>query len=218
MQRAGATDGSNPMHGIICKAVETFLRVQYGDDVWRGAADASGCDVARFETVETYDADMMSDLISEAADALDTDASALLEDMGTWICTYPTLEPVRRLFRFSGSTFEEMLFGLDEVHERARMALPDLELPIYSLVEMGAGQYRVASTWSTPGAGSVLIGVLRAMADDYGVLAFLEFETGAEVNGQWAEIVSVATLDESFAAGREFLLGHAEPAAAGTAA
>lgn len=197
------------MHGIICKAVETFLSVQYGGDVFRSAAEAAGCEVRHFETVERYDDAMMTRLITEAADTLRTEPSALLEDMGTWICTHPPLEPVRRLFRFSGTTFQEMLFSLDEVHERARMALPDLEVPIYSLIEMEDGQYRVASTWVTPGAGSVLIGILRAMADDYGVLAFLEFETGAEVNGQWAEIVSVATLDDSFATPREFNLGTA---------
>ena len=210
------------MHGIICKAVETFLSVQYGEDAWRRAADAAGCDVRRFETVESYDDAMMADLIAEAADGIDTDPAALLEDLGTWLCTHPPLEPVRRLFRFSGSTFQEMLFSLDEVHERARLALPDLDVPIYSLIDLGDGQYRVASTWMTPGAGSVLIGILRAMADDYGVLAFLEFETGAEVNGQWAEIISIATLDDAFAAPREFSLGgspavQARPAIEGAA-
>ena len=197
------------MHGIICKAVETFLRVQYGHERWLEIAAEAGCEVRTFETVQAYDDAMMERVFDRAAEALGVDMSAMLEDLGTWICTHEPLEPVRRLFRFSGHSFEEMLFSLDEVHERAAMALPDLDVPIYSLIEMGAGQYRVASTWSVPGAGSVLIGVLRAMADDYGVLAFLEFETGAEVNGQWAEIVSVATLDEAFATPREFTLGGA---------
>ena len=197
------------MHGIICKAVETFLRVQYGPDRWHAIADAAGCEEETFETVRRYDDATMHRVMEAASEALGVEPSAMLEDLGTWMCTHPPLEPVRRLFRFSGHTFQEMLFALDEVHERAAMALPDLDVPIYSLIEMGGGQYRVASTWTTPGAGSVLIGVLRAMADDYGVLAFLEFETGAEVNGQWAEIVSVATLDESFAPPREFALGGA---------
>lgn len=197
------------MHGIICKAAETFLRAQYGPDRWAEIAALAECDVESFETVRSYDDRMMQQVFDAAATSLGVDVSALLEDLGTWICTHPPLEPVRRLFRFSGNDFEEMLFSLDEMHERAAMALPDLDVPIYSLIEMGAGQYRVASTWTAPGAGSVLIGILRAMADDYGVLAFLEFETGAEVNGQWAEIVSVATLDEAFATPREFALGGA---------
>ena len=58
-----------------------------------------------------------------------------------------------------------------------------------------------------PGTSAVLIGVLRAMADDYGTLAYLEFERSAEVNGSWSEIISVQLLDERFSAPREFRLG-----------
>ncbi|WP_308916921.1 heme NO-binding domain-containing protein [Jannaschia sp. LMIT008] len=197
------------MHGIICKAVETYLTAQYGQDSWARIAEDAGFDALHFEAVRIYDDSLIRRIFEASTDVVGVRPAALLEDMGTWICTHPPLEPVRRLFRFSGATFEEMLFALDEVHERARMALPDLELPVLSLIEMGGGKYRVASTWATPGAGAVVIGILRAMADDYGVLAFLEFETGAEVNGAWAEIISISTLDESFAAPREFSLGGA---------
>ena len=195
------------MHGIICKAIETFLIAQHGMCRWRVIVRSAEIGIETFETVHNYDDEVAKRLLTSASRHLDITRVTLLEDMGTWICTHPPLEPVRRLFRFSGATFEEMLFALDEVHERGRMALPDLDLPVLSLIELGEGHYRVASTWGVPGTSAVLIGVLRAMADDYGTLAYLEFERSAEVNGSWSEIISVRLLDERFSAPREFRLG-----------
>ena len=197
------------MHGLICKGIEGFVASRHGRDRWNAAIRAAGIDFPGFETVHVYDDAMMQRLFAALAVELKESPFAMLEDLGTWVCTHPPLEPIRRLFRFSGATFEEMLHALDEVHERARLALPDIDLPVLSLIEMGEGQYRVASTWSSPGAGSVVIGILRAMADDYGVLAYLEFETGAEVNGVWTEMIALRTLDARFAAPRAFELGGA---------
>ncbi|WP_248790884.1 heme NO-binding domain-containing protein, partial [Escherichia coli] len=49
-----------------------------------------------------------------------------LEDVGGWI---PRLDSVRYLMRFSGSCFEDFVLSLDDLHDRARVVLPGLELP-----------------------------------------------------------------------------------------
>ena len=197
------------MHGIICKSIEAFVTVRHGEACWRDVASAAGVAPDGIETTRRYPDEVGQRLCAAAAQVLGMAPRALLEDLGTWVCTHPPLEPIRRLIRFSGASFEEMLFALDEVHERAHMALPDLDLPVLSLIEQGGGRFRIASTWGSPGAGSVVIGILRAMADDYGALAFLEFEHGAEVNGAWAEILTVQMLDADHGAPRAFALGGA---------
>ncbi|KIT16048.1 Heme NO binding protein [Jannaschia aquimarina] len=197
------------MHGLICKGVGAFLSTRYGEETWAEIGKAAGLGFAHFEATRTYGDAILPELFAKAGEVTDTPPAALAEDFGHWLCTHPPLEPVRRLIRFSGASFEEMLFSLEELHERAHMALPDLDLPVFSLIEKGDGAYRIASTWSAPGAGPVLSGMLRAMADDYGVLAVLDFVKGAEVNGAWTEVISVRMLDPAFAAGRSFELGGA---------
>lgn len=201
------------MHGLICKAAELFIRSQHGEAAWRRIRAAAGLEAllgeGGFDTMRLYEPEVMDRLLAAVHDELGLRPFATLEDMGTWLCTHPPMEPVRRLFRFSGASFREMLFALDEIHDRARMALPDLDLPQLSLIELGGGRYRVASSWTVPGAGAVIIGILRAMADDYGTLAWLEHEHGAEVNGTWTEILAVRMLDDRFHAPRPFELGGA---------
>ena len=197
------------MHGIICRSMQAFVTVRHGPEAWRDVAALADVDPAGFETVRAYPDALGRAVVEAASEMLDLPHRELLEDLGTWICTHPPLEPVRRLIRFSGASFEEMLFAVDELHERADLALPGIDLPLLSLIEQGGGRYRIATTWSAPGAGSVVIGVLRAMADDYGALAFLEYEHGAEVNGAWVETLSVRMLDAVHAAPRAFELGGA---------
>lgn len=197
------------MHGIICKAVEFFVLTRHGEEAWQRVIETAGLGFDRFETVQIYEARTLERTIGAAAIVLKTTPVGLMEDIGTWICTHPPLEPIRRLFRFCGPTFEEMLYGLEEVPERSRLAMPDLDLPELNLIELGDGRFEVVARWAHPGTGAVLLGVLRAMADDYGALAFLEpvqFEQEGDI---WVEKIMVSVLDESFAAPREFRLGGA---------
>ncbi|UWQ21040.1 heme NO-binding domain-containing protein [Jannaschia sp. W003] len=197
------------MHGIICKTVETFLVSRHGERRWDEILRAAGTDVRSFETVRVYDAALLPRILAAASGTLGVPVRLLLEDMGHWLCVHPPLEPVRRLFRFSGTTFEEMLFGLHEVRARARMALPDLDMPALSLADRGGGTYRVISRWHQPGAAAVVMGILRAMADDYGALALVTFERGAQEGALWRECISVQLLAAEHQPPRSFSLGGA---------
>jgi hypothetical protein len=61
--------------------------------------------------------------------------------------------------------------------------MPQLEVPEITLHAEGGGRFRIAARWPVPGAGPLLQGALRAMADDYGALVFMELagiEDGVE--------------------------------------
>jgi hypothetical protein len=48
--------------------------------------------------------------------------------------------------------------------------MPELEMPEITLEAEGGGRFRIAARWPVPGIAPLLIGALRAMADDYGAL------------------------------------------------
>jgi hypothetical protein len=52
------------------------------------------------------------------------------------------------------------------------------------------------------GGGHVMLGLLRAMADDYGALVLLDHQGMTE----GAEVISIHILEQSFAEGRRFEL------------
>ena len=137
-------------------------------------------------------------------EVLGRDRAGMLEDLGTYLVSHPRTEALRRLLRFGGVTYVDFLHSLDDLPDRARLAVADLQLPALELREHASGRFSLACGPGMPGFGSVMTGILRAMADDYGALATIERER-ASADG--AEVIAITLVETAFAAGRRFDLG-----------
>ncbi len=188
------------MHGLINRSIQCFLRDTYGGAVWRQVACTAGLGFDSFEPLLTYDAALTEAVIEAASRVLRRPRETVLEDMGTYLVSHPNVEGLRRLLRFGGVTFQDFLQSLEDLPERSHLALPDLDLPALRLVDHGDGIYRLHCAMLLPGVGHVVVGLLRAMADDYGALVLLEHD--GCVDGQ--EVIAVHLLDQRHSAGRRF--------------
>lgn len=185
------------MHGLINRSIEGFLRGTYGDPFWRGVAEASGIDARGFQTVRDYPDAITHTLINQAALDLGKPEYELLEDLGAWLAQ---VEPLRRLLRFSGGSFLDFLLALDELPGRAQMVVPDLGMPrirvevsgMEGIDEVSVLLFDCFAEWR-----SVIAGLIRAMADDYGALGLI-FVDG--------DGVSVRISEGAFTEGRRFEL------------
>lgn len=193
------------MHGLINRALQCFLRDTYGPSVWTKVALASGVGVDGFEPLLSYDDALTEAVIVKAADQLQRPRETVLEDLGTYLVSHPNLESLRRLLRFGGVSFVDFLHSLEDLPEHGRLGVPDLDLPEFTLVELGQGAFTLFVTPMIAGTGHVLVGLLRAMADDYGALVLLD-HVGLR-NGR--EEISVHLLDTLHADGRRFDLAAA---------
>ena len=72
------------------------------------------------------------------------------------------------------------MLSLDDLNDRVALALDILEMPTIRVVPLSAERVhiRVDSKWH--GFSDVLVGLLRALADDYGALVFMDRLSGAE--------------------------------------
>ena len=188
------------MHGLINRAIENFLRDRHGPDVWQRVVRRANLHFDSFEPLLTYDPGLTEAVLREACGELGLPRDTVLEDMGTALVSHRDREGLRRLLRFGGVTFRDFLHSLEELPDRARLALPDLCLPDLRLEEGGAGRFTLMATPLFAGAGYVLIGLLRAMADDYGALVLLDVASSSEDR----DVISIHLLDESHAEGRRF--------------
>jgi len=193
------------MHGMINRALQGFLTAHYSPALWEEVRDTAGVDPDGFEAMLKYDDAQTMACFEAACHILQKHPNTLLEDVGTYLVTEPALEPVRRLLRFGGATFVEFLFSLEEMADRGRLAIPDLELPQIEVTEVDPSTFHLRARWAVPGIGPILLGGLRAMADDYGALAFLHLSGIRD----GAECLTVQLLDVDFAEGRQFVLGRA---------
>ena len=120
--------------------------------------------------------------------------------MGTYLVSHPNVQALRRLLRFGGVGFTDFLQSLEDLRGRGRLALPDLELPVLDLAEHAPDRYTLRVCAPVDGAGHVMLGLLRAMADDYGALVTLDYlGSGAE-----GEEIAIHLLDMRFSSGRPF--------------
>ncbi|MEO3416347.1 heme NO-binding domain-containing protein [Roseovarius sp. CAU 1744] len=194
------------MHGLINRSVERFVHDTYGEETWAEVMRRLDLGFAEFEPMLTYDDELTVKLLDALAEVLDRPDTDILEDIGTYLVSHPSFEALRRLMRFGGVTFVDFLHSVDDLPERARLAVADLNLPEMELREITA-EYLCLTVHSQkaamPGFGHVAMGLLRAMADDYGALVFMEVK---DSKGR-RETVEIRLLETAFASGREFELG-----------
>ena len=192
------------MHGLVSRALQSFLRETYGPDVWTEIIQKADLGYISFESMLMYEEEETLAVLDHATARLGKTREDLLEDLGTYLVSHPNTKALRRLLRFGGEDFLEFLHSLDDLPGRARLAVPDLALPALELREVDDTTFTLICGNEILGFGHVMMGILRAMADDYGALAFLERDESEQSHGA----LRVILLDEAFAEGRSFELAR----------
>jgi Heme NO binding. len=201
------------MHGLINKALQSFIGDSFGTAVWRDVAQRSG--IAQllgpdgFEAMQGYDDSLTEAVIEAAVTLLRRPRDSLLEDLGTYLISNEHMEPLRRLLRFGGVSFTDFLYSLDELQGRSHLAVPDLALPELALTEAGTDRFLLTCRDGAPGFGHVMVGILRALADDYGALAVLEHRgmrvvDNADGTPSAVEMIRIEVHDPAYHDGKRF--------------
>lgn len=193
------------MHGVINRSLQCFLRDTYGPSIWDAIVREASLPVSSFEAMLSYDDALTDRVIDAAALVLRRPREMVLEDLGHYLVSHETLTFLRRLLRFSGVNFADFVNSLEELPDRGRLALPNLEVPELELIDHGSGQFTLHCSAPLQGVGHAMVGLLRAMADDYGALVMLEV---LKKDGD-REAISIQIADQAMYAARPFNLGIA---------
>lgn len=191
------------MYGLIHRALQCFAQDIYGEDLWAAVVAEAGLPVQEFEAMLVYPDSYLDDVLTALSNQLDRTPLQVSEDVGAYLVTHKRMETVRRLLRFGGTTYEEFVLSLDDLHDRVNLALPDLDLPRLEVEVYSQTSISVLLEFSRQGFGAVLLGIMRAMADDYGTLVVLELGRSSR-RGEVLEIVTVELFKVDFAIGRDF--------------
>jgi Haem-NO-binding len=190
------------MDALMLRSLQNYVLDTFGLDHWQQVCNRAELPGETFEPMLRYDPGTADRVAQVAAGVLGRPADAIWEDVGTYLVTNPDREGVRRLLRFGGMSYADFLFSLEELPGRARLALPDLELPELTLNEVGPDRFDLRCRSSVRGTQHVLLGMLTAMADDYGALCVIEPED--------EDCTRIAILDTRHAKARRFDLAMPE--------
>ncbi len=162
------------MHGMINRGLQCYVRDIFGSEVWEETCSRAELPFFNFETMLHYGDDVTETVLDTLSAVLERPRDELLEDFGTYVVSEKHLHSVRNLLRFGGDTFEEFLHSLEDVHDRAKMAMPDLDVPHLRLQPLSDTRFTLHYRFAKLGYGSVFLGLLRGMADDYGALVVID--------------------------------------------
>ena len=165
------------MHGLINRGLQCFVLRIYGADTWEDVCADSGLGFNNFETMLTYDDIITEQVLDGICTATRRMRADILEDFGTFIVSEHCSPTVKKLLRLGGDTFVEFLHSLEDVYDRVQIAIPDLETPTMRLEMRSQVEYVLRYEFYKSGFGAVFLGLLRAMADDYGSLVTITHET-----------------------------------------
>ena len=88
------------MHGLINRAIQSFVCNTYGPARWQRVAEAAGLDSPEFEPMLIYDDAESLAVLDALCRDLGRKRPELLEDLGTFLVSHPQTEALRRrLFR-----------------------------------------------------------------------------------------------------------------------
>lgn len=191
------------MHGLINRSIQNYMIDNHGVEAWRTVAARVRLSPPEFEAMLSYPDAVTAAVLDAMADYLHRPRTDVMEDVGAYLVSHPKTEAVRRLLRFGGVNFEDFLHSLDDLPDRARMAVAELHIPAIELHPHAEGRYSLVCHSPMEGFGHLMMGVLRVMADDYGALALLELES-CERN---YETVRIQLIQTDFTDGRSFELG-----------
>jgi hypothetical protein len=170
--------------------------------LWQAVCRRGALTTETFEPMLRYDPGTADRVALCAAAVLGRPVETIWEDMGTYLVTNPGHEGLRRLLRFGGASFADFLLSLEEMPGRARLALPDLRLPEMTVTDQGPDHFSIRCQSRIRGLPRVLVGILTAMADDYGTLCLIDAGEDATI--------TVRILDTMHAEGRRFDLAQPE--------
>jgi len=188
------------MHGLINRSIQCFVQDTYGAQVWAEVAVSSNIGLSAFEAMLSYDDSLTYAVLDAIAVRLTKPRDDVMEDLGTYLVSHRNVAAVRRLLRFGGATYVEFLHSLDDLKDRAKLAVPDLNVPSFKLKDNGQGNFTLVCHWDHSGFGRVALGLLRGMADDYGALVFLEYE---DTEAGFEKII-ISVVESCFSEGRGF--------------
>jgi hypothetical protein len=200
------------MHGLMNRAIQCFVMDMHGGDVWQAVARGAGLDGSGFEAMLSHDPAVTRRVLQGTAQILARPEAEVLEDIGTYIVSHPNVGALRRLLRFGGDSFVDFLHSLDDLRDRARLAVSDLDLPELEVHDHAADRFSLHCLTAPPfrqdgtmvDFGHVMMGVLRGMADDYGALVVLD-HGGAQAG---REVIEITLVERAFSTGRSFDLGQ----------
>ncbi|MFI0431550.1 MAG: heme NO-binding domain-containing protein [Candidatus Nanopelagicales bacterium] len=163
------------MYGMVNLGLAMMVKQEHGDDTWTRVTAAAGYPGLTFVSNEPYDDSISYALVGAASRVLGEEPAALLEQFGRyWVVSFADSQ-YRTLMEAAGSDVRTFLRSLNNLHVRVGLIFPGFRPPQFEVrdetPEAGSDALRIAYYSEREGLAPFVVGLLRGVADRFGVQA-----------------------------------------------
>jgi hypothetical protein len=155
------------MYGLVNKAVEQLVKVQFGEDKWIEIKNRAGVD-GNFVAMGSYPDEVTYKLVGAASEVLGAPAEAILEAFGEHWIQYTVDEGYGSMMSLYGDSVFEFLHNMNSLHSQIRLTFPELKPPSITCDELPGGQLQVNYISERDGLAPMLVGLLKGLGKRFG--------------------------------------------------
>lgn len=155
------------MYGIVNKAIEDLVKVNFGEDKWEAVKKRSGVDVDYFLSNEPYDDAITYQLARAVSEEMNMPVEKVLEAFGEWWILKTGQEKYGGLMQAGGNNLREFLVNLPLFHNRIILMYPKLTPPEFKISDIADNSLHVHYFSKRAGLQEFVRGLLTGLGKMY---------------------------------------------------
>ncbi|WP_434515424.1 heme NO-binding domain-containing protein [Dechloromonas sp. ARDL1] len=156
------------MYGLVNRALQEFICQHHGDASWQAIKTMASVDVELFVRMESYPDDITYRLVGAACESLNIAPATLLRNFGRHWVLFTGQEGYGSLLDGAGSSLQEILSNLDDLHVRVGLMYPALKPPSFSCANVSDDGLTLHYFSERPGLAPMVIGLIEGLGERLG--------------------------------------------------
>jgi hypothetical protein len=155
------------MYGIVNKAIEDLVKVNFGEAKWEAVKKRSGVEVDYFLSNEPYDDAITYQLAGAVAEEMEMPVEKVLEAFGEWWILKTGKEKYGGLMQAGGNNLKEFLINLPVFHNRIMLMYPKLTPPEFQVSNVEENSIQIHYFSKREGLQEFVRGLLSGLGKMY---------------------------------------------------
>lgn len=164
------------MYGLIIEGLREQVTAERGEAVWNEIARRAGTSTIPFVAMQAYDDAIVYSLVEATGAVLGLPPEVVLERFGEHWVAFAASRGYDSLLDLCGRDLGEFLGQMESLHNRVKLALPNLDPPVMTVARVDTNAIRLRYSSKRQGLAPLLVGIVRGLAKRFNVTVAIAHE------------------------------------------
>lgn len=157
------------MYGMIHRGIRAMVIEELGEAEWNKLEQEIGIGPNELISQSVSDDAMTMTILTGAAERLGQSIEACLGSFGRYWVRFAERGSYGHILDFTGRDLVSFIENLDRMHQAVLAAMPEAQVPSFSVVRQGDGEVLVKYHSERSGLEPFVIGLLHGLLDRFGL-------------------------------------------------